>query len=124
MQISFSVASNSTTAKLNNDQRFSCPCGRSFSAEITIRETTNVEASSPPSTPMLSLKTDLKHQQYSHESMPKRQRSIIIDVPPSSTATTTTLNSSSLITSWPTTNIKNYGNSPGSTSILLSKYSK
>ncbi len=63
---------------------------------------------------MLSLKTDLKHQQHSQESMSKRQRVLMIDRPhPTTTTTTATLNSSSLITSWPTTNIKNYENSPG-----------
>jgi len=40
------LSSNLATTKLNNGQRFICPCGRSFSAEITIRETTNVDASS------------------------------------------------------------------------------
>jgi hypothetical protein len=66
---------------------------------------------------MLSIKTDLKHQQHSQESISKRQRVLMIDRPHPTTATTTTtvttLNSSSLITSWPTTNMKNYENSPG-----------
>ncbi|CAF1059117.1 unnamed protein product [Rotaria sordida] len=105
------LPSNSTIAKMNNDQCFTCPCGRSFSAEITIRETTNIETNSRPSTPILSVKTDLKHQQYTHESISKRQRGLIVDTP-STTTTTTTLNSSSLIASWSATNIKNYGNSP------------
>ena len=112
---SCSLASNSTPTKLNHGQRFLCPCGRSFSTEITIRETTNVDASSPPTTPMLSFKTDLRHVQHSQESMPKRARMAMID--PSQalpTATiTTTLSTSSLITSWPTTNMKTYENSPG-----------
>lgn len=109
----FFLGPNPTTAKINNGQRFVCPCGRSFSTEISIRETTNVDASSPPATPMLSYKTDLKHQQYSQESISKRPRVLMIDTPHPLTTTVTTLNSSSLITSWPTTNMKNYENSPG-----------
>jgi hypothetical protein len=62
---------------------------------------------------MLSLKTDLKHQQHSQESISKRQRVLMIDRPHPTTTTTATLNSSSLITSWPTMNIKTYENSPG-----------
>jgi hypothetical protein len=112
-QIDLFLASNSATAKLNNGQRFVCPCGRSFSAEITIRETTNVDASSPPATPMLSLKTDLKYQQHSQESISKRARVLMIDPPQPTTTTITTLNTSSLITSWPTTNMKTYEHSPG-----------
>lgn len=57
---------------------------------------------------MLSVKTDLKTQQYSHETVSKRQRGLLVDTP-----STATLNSSSLISPWSTANIKNYGNSPG-----------
>jgi hypothetical protein len=61
---------------------------------------------------MLSLKTDLKHQQHSQEPLSKRPRVLMSDtIHP--TTTGTTLNSSSLITSWPTTNMKNYEHSPG-----------
>lgn len=118
------IGPNPITNKINNGQRFVCPCGRSFSTEISIRETTNVDASSPPATPMLSFKTDLKHQQYCQESISKRQRVLMIDTPHPSTSTNTitTLNSSaSLITSWPTTNMKTYENSPGIISIFISK---
>ncbi|CAF0960128.1 unnamed protein product [Rotaria magnacalcarata] len=103
------LPSNTVSAKISNDQCFTCPCGRSFSTEITIRETSHVESSSPPGTPLLSVKTDLKNQQYSHESISKRQRGLIVDTP---STTVATLNSSSLISSWPTANIKNYGNGP------------
>jgi len=64
-----------------------------------------------PATPMLSHKTDLKHQQHSQESISKRPRVLMIDTP-QPTTTITTLNTSSLMTSWPTGNMKNYENSP------------
>jgi hypothetical protein len=60
---------------------------------------------------MLSLKTDLKHHQHSQESISKRPRVLMIDTP--QITTITTLNPSSLISSWQTTNMKNYENSPG-----------
>jgi hypothetical protein len=104
-------ASIPAPVKINNGSRFLCPCGRSFSTEITIRETTNVDASSPPATPMLSLKTDLKHQQHSQESMSKRPRISMIEPP--SLPTTTTLFDRLNSTSWSTTNMKTYENSPG-----------
>ena len=69
----------SPSMKLNAGQRFICPCGRSFSTEITIRETTHVDASSPPATPMLPLKSDFKHQHYSSEPNPKRSRTSLME---------------------------------------------
>ena len=121
-------ASSSPTAKLNHGQRFSCACGRSFSAEITIRETTNVDASSPPATPMLLLKNDLKqqqqhqqqlHQQHGQDSMCKRPRMLMIEtsVPPTTIVSAAALidrsNSSSLMAAWQASSMKNYENSPG-----------
>ncbi|CAF3911232.1 unnamed protein product [Adineta steineri] len=110
------LSSNSTSPKFNNGQRFLCPCGRSFSTEITIRETTNVDASSPPATPMLSLKTDLKHQQQqqqSQESLSKRLRMPMMDVlHPTASILLNSSSSSSLIVPWSTMNMKNYENSP------------
>ncbi|CAF4453139.1 unnamed protein product, partial [Rotaria magnacalcarata] len=67
------------TPKINNGQRFVCTCGRSYAAEITIRETTNVETSSPPATPMFWLKNDLKHQQFSQEPMSKRPKVLMVE---------------------------------------------
>jgi hypothetical protein len=106
------------TPKINNGQRFVCTCGRSFSADITIRETTNVETSSPPATPMLLLKTDLKHQQHSQESICKRSRILMIEPPTSLIPTTITslidrLNPSTMMTNWQTQNLKTYEDSPG-----------
>jgi len=109
------------TPKINNGQRFVCTCGRSFAAEITIRETTNVETSSPPSTPMLFLKNDLKHQQHSQEHMSKRSRILMVEpstsaIPTTTTTTTTTvdrLRPSAIVTNWQTQNFKTYENSPG-----------
>ncbi|CAF0836823.1 unnamed protein product [Adineta ricciae] len=108
---------NQTPTKIHNGQRFVCPCGRSFSTEITIRETTNVDASSPPATPMLSLKTDLKHLQHLQESVSKRSRTSLLDTAHtiatgSTSASTTTFNSSPLVVPWSTANMKNYENSP------------
>ncbi|CAF3332504.1 unnamed protein product [Rotaria sp. Silwood1] len=110
------------TPKINNGQRFVCTCGRSFAAEITIRETTNVETSSPPATPMFLFKNDLKHQQHSQESMSKRPRILMIEPPtsviPTTTTTTSTLslaerlNSSTMVSNWQITNFKTYENSP------------
>jgi hypothetical protein len=65
---------------------------------------------------MLSLKTDLKHHQQSQESISKRARVLMIDPPQPmlpATTTLTTMNTSSLITSWPMTNVKTYEHSPG-----------
>jgi hypothetical protein len=107
------------TPKINNGQRFVCTCGRSFAAELTIHETTNVETSSPPATPMLSMKTDLKHQQRSQEPIPKRSKILMIEPSTSliPTTTTTTLidrsHPSTMLTNWQTPHIKNYGDSPG-----------
>lgn len=100
-------------------------CGRSFAAEITIRETTNVETSSPPATPMFAFKNDLKHQQHSQESLSKRSRMLIID-PPSSVIPTTTvssslverLNTSNIMANWQISNLKAYEHSPGLFSFL------
>ena len=110
----------SNCMKLNAGQRFQCPCGRSFSTEITIRETTNVDSSSPPATPMLLMKNDLKHPQHTSESISKRSRMLLIDPPaappPSSTQTINlnrTNNNLALTTSWPTGALKNYEHSPG-----------
>ncbi|CAF2739733.1 unnamed protein product [Rotaria sp. Silwood2] len=111
------------TPKINNGQRFVCTCGRSFAAEITICETTNVETSSPPATPMFSFKNDLKHQQHSQESISKRSRILMMEPPTSVIPTTTTstmtasiladrLTSSAMITNWQITNLKTYENSP------------
>ncbi len=104
------------TPKINNGQRFLCTCGRSFSAEINIRETTNVETSSPPATPMLSLKTDLKYQQHSQEPISKRSRMLMIE-PSTSLIPTTTITTladrSTMITNWQTPNLKTYEDSPG-----------
>jgi transposase-like protein len=103
------------TPKINNGQRFLCTCGRSFSAEINIRETTNVETSSPPATPMLSLKTDLKYQQHSQEPISKRSRMLMIE-PSTSLIPTTTITTladrSTMITNWQTPNLKTYEDSP------------
>lgn len=109
------------TPKINHGQRFVCTCGRSFSAEITIRETTNVETSSPPATPMLAMKTDLKQMQHSNESNGKRVRMSMIESSTSSLIPTTTnslierLNPSTMINHWSTPNLKNYQDSPGLT---------
>ncbi|CAF1135037.1 unnamed protein product [Adineta steineri] len=111
------------TPKINHGQRFMCVCGRSFAAEISIRETTHVETSSPPATPMLSFKTDLKQQQQqqqqqqnSQESMCKRQRILTIEAPISSTPTATSILDriipSSMFSNWGTTNLKTYEGSP------------
>lgn len=103
------------TPKINHGQRFVCACGRSFSAEISIRETTNIETSSPPATPMLMLKTDLKHPQ---ESNSKRQKLTILDSSTSIIPTTVTTtsddgyNQSNFIDNWQT-NLKTYEDSPG-----------
>jgi hypothetical protein len=121
IHISVSTPTQSVlTPKINHGQRFVCACGRSFAAEITIRETTNVETSSPPATPMLLLKTDLKHQQHSQESISKRSRILMIDPPISVIPTTTTittlvdrLNPSLMVNNWQTTNLKTYEDSPG-----------
>lgn len=102
------------TPKINHGQRFVCACGRSFSAEISIRETTNIETSSPPATPMLMLKTDLKHPQ---ESNSKRQKLTILDSSTSIIPTTVTTtsddgyNQSNFIDNWQT-NLKTYEDSP------------
>ncbi len=97
-----------------------CGCGRSFAAEIIIRETTNVETSSPPATPMLLHKTDLKNQQRSQESMSKRSRTLMVEpatsVIPTTTTTTTLidqLHPSTTVTHWQTQNLKTYEDSPG-----------
>ncbi|UJR26511.1 hypothetical protein I4U23_007837 [Adineta vaga] len=105
------------TPKINHGQRFTCACGRSFAAEISIRETTHIETASPPATPMLSLKTDLKQQQYSQESISKRPRILTID-PPTSVIPTTTINvidrlhPSNMISNWQTMQLKTYEGSP------------
>ena len=111
-----------------NGQRFVCGCGRSFSTEITIRETTNVDATSPPATPMLLLKTDLKlqqQQQHLQESVAKRARMMMIENPTSVIPTTTNntmlvdrLNASSIVPAWPTASLKNYEDSPGKVLIF------
>ncbi len=94
-----------------------CGCGRSFAAEIIIRETTNVETSSPPATPMLLHKTDLKNQQHSQESISKRSRTLMVEQPTSVIPTTTTLidqlHPSTTVTHWQTQNLKTYEDSPG-----------
>ncbi|CAF0965250.1 unnamed protein product [Adineta ricciae] len=112
------------TPKFNNGQRFTCPCGRSFSAELNIRETTHVETSSPPATPMLLLKNDLKQQQQQHqqqqhsqESISKRQRILMIDQPISVIPTTTAFlsnrsHSSNMTSNWQTIQLKTYEDSP------------
>ena len=122
--------SPSTNFKLNAGQRFHCPCGRSFSTEITIRETTNVDTTSPPATPMLLMKTDFKNPQHSSDSISKRSRMLMIDPPaaapptqtPSSTQTTINLNgtnhSLALVSSWPTGALKSYERSPGNSSSI------
>ena len=68
---------------------------------------------------MLSLKTDLKHQQHPQEPNAKRSRMLFID-PPTSLIPTTTIapmtdriNSSTMINNWQT-NLKTYEDSPGS----------
>jgi hypothetical protein len=68
---------------------------------------------------MLSLKTDMKHQQHTQEQNSKRSRMLIID-PPTSVIPTTTItsltdriNSSTMMTNWQTTNLKTYEDSPG-----------
>ncbi len=105
------------TPKINHGQRFVCACGRSFATEIAIRETTNVETTSPPATPMLSFKTDMKHQQHSQESFSKRPRILMIEPPTSAIPTTSTLvdrlNPSTMINNWQTLNLKTYEDSPG-----------
>ncbi|CAF0775187.1 unnamed protein product [Rotaria sordida] len=119
------------TPKINTGQRFVCTCGRSFAAEITIHETTNVETSSPPATPMFMFKNDLKHQQYSQEPISKRPRILMVEpltsvIPTtaatsssSSSSSTTTastladrLNSSTIVSNWQITNLKTYEDSP------------
>ena len=69
---------------------------------------------------MLLLKTDLKYQQHSQESISKRPRILMIDQPTTVIPTTTTittlvdrLNSSSMINNWQTANLKTYEDSPG-----------
>jgi hypothetical protein len=103
--------------KMNAGQRFMCPCGRSFSTEISIRETTHMDASSPPATPMITFKNDLKHVS---ESISKRSRILMIDpsgsninIGGTSTSLIDRLNSSSLASSWSTNTLKAYANSPG-----------
>ena len=96
-----------------------CTCGRSFAAEVSIREMTNVETSSPPATPVFLLKTDTKHQQNLQEPFLKRPRILTLEPPTSTISTTITptindqLNSSTIVTDWQMTNLKNYENSPG-----------
>lgn len=106
------------TPKINNGQRFVCTCGRSFSAEITIRETTNVETSSPPATPMHSLKTDLKQSQQSYESNCKRARMSMMEpaaslIPTTANTFNERLNPSMMTNNWSTSNVKAYEDSPG-----------
>lgn len=120
-RLSLAVATpvqSALTPKINHGQRFVCACGRSFSTEITIRETTNVDTSSPPATPMLLLKSDLKHQQHPHEPSCKRPRALILDPSNSLIPTTTNisierLNPSAMINHWSTMNLKTYEDSPG-----------
>ncbi|CAF0960231.1 unnamed protein product [Rotaria magnacalcarata] len=111
------------TPKINNGQRFVCTCGRSYAAEITIRETTNVETSSPPATPMFWLKNDLKHQQFSQEPMSKRPKVLMVEpstsvIPTTNTATTTSstisdrMNAQTIVSNWQIANLKAYENSP------------
>ena len=105
-----------------------CSCGRSFSTEITIRETTNVETSSPPATPMLVSKPDIKHHQYIQTSASKRAKTSATDSTTSSSSLipTTTLNElvdrlhpSSNIVNWHTTTLKHYEHSPGSLRLAV-----
>lgn len=106
--------------KVNHGSRFMCSCGRSFSTEIAIRETTNVEATSPPATPMLSSKCDLKHHQYIQTSVSKRAKTFAMDSMTSLIPTTTLnelvdrLQPPTNMINWHTTNVKHYENSPGS----------
>ena len=96
-----------------------CSCGRSFSTEITIRETTNVEATSPPATPMLSSKSDLKHHPYIQTSVSKRAKTSAMESITSLIPTTTLnelvdrLHPPTNMINWHTTNVKHYENSPG-----------
>jgi hypothetical protein len=69
---------------------------------------------------MLLLKTDLKYQQHSQESISKRPRILMIDQPttviPTTTSITTLvdrLNPSSMINNWQTAHLKTYEDSPG-----------
>jgi len=103
--------------KSNNGHRFICTCGRSFTTDITIRETTNVETSSPPATPMLGTKIDLK------SSPPlKRSKPSIIEQPTVTIIRTTTnpvtlnhlverTHQSNDLNNWQTNNLKQYENS-------------
>lgn len=84
-----------------------------------------METSSPPATPMLLLKTDLKHQQNNtQESMSKRPRILMIDPSTSVIPTTTSiidrLNPQPMTNShWQTHNLKTYEGSPGSFCFLF-----
>ena len=105
--------------KSNNGQRFTCTCGRSFSTEITIRETSNVETSSPPATPMLGTRIDLK------ASPPlKRSKPSMIEQPTVTIIRTTTnpvapnhlverMHPATDLSNWQTNNLKQYENSEG-----------
>lgn len=112
--------SNFLPMKYNGGQCFACPCGRTFAIETTIRETTNVDASSPPATPMLQSKIDYKQLHSMSESNPKRPRILNVDAnnllihnSQNNNIIAERINSSSILTSWPSSSIKTYENSPG-----------
>lgn len=113
------------TPKHNAGTRFVCSCGRSFTTEITIRETANLESSSPPATPMIGTKLDLK------TSPPvKRSKTSSGNIEPTISIIRTnnhpvTLNHlvernhpSNDLNNWSHTHFKQYENSPGKDSEL------
>lgn len=107
-------------SKINHGQNFTCSCGRSFTTEITIRETSNVEESSPPATPMIGTKNDFKYQHQLLQTSPMKRVKNSTKETISSVIPTTALNDlidrinpTSNLAHWRSHSLKNYEDSPG-----------